>query len=339
MITEEIEETNGVTIETEAPDGMMKEIVQKQRAYFNTGATKEVNFRIRALKKLKEALQVHESNLLKALHDDLAKSEQEGYATEIGVTIAEIEYYLSHIRAWARPERVPTPLFFMPGKSRVHKEPFGTVLIIAPWNFPIKNLLGPALGAIAAGNTCVLKPSELSPHTSAALKVLFDETFDPEYIKVVEGGVPETTELLKERFDYIFYTGGAAVGKIIYQAAAKHLTPVTLELGGKSPTIVDDDFNIDIVAKRIAWGKCLNAGQVCIAPDYVLVRSTVKDRLVEELKKALEGFYGEEPSKSPDLGRIINDRHFERVRGLIEGNVVHGGQTDAKNKVYSAYHR
>ncbi|HIA06412.1 MAG TPA: aldehyde dehydrogenase family protein, partial [Flavobacteriales bacterium] len=174
MITEEIEETNGVTIETEAPDGMMKEIVQKQRDYFNTGATKEVNFRIRALKKLKEALQVHESNLLKALHDDLGKSEQEGYATEIGVTIAEIEYYLSHIRAWARPERVPTPLFFMPGKSRVHKEPFGTVLIIAPWNFPIKNLLGPALGAIAAGNTCVLKPSELSPHTSAALKVLFD---------------------------------------------------------------------------------------------------------------------------------------------------------------------
>ena len=332
MITEEIEETNGVTIETEAPDGMMKEIVQKQRDYFNTGATKEVNFRIRALKKLKEALQVHESNLLKALHDDLGKSEQEGYATEIGVTIAEIEYYLSHIRAWARPERVPTPLFFMPGKSRVHKEPFGTVLIIAPWNFPIKNLLGPALGAIAAGNTCVLKPSELSPHTSAALKVLFDETFDTEYITVVEGGVPETTELLEERFDYIFYTGGSSVGKIIYQAAAKHLTPVTLELGGKSPTIVDDDFNIDIVAKRIAWGKCLNAGQVCIAPDYVLVRSTVKDRLVEELKKALEGFYGEEPSKSPDLGRIINDRHFERVRGLIEGNVVYGGQTDAKTR-------
>jgi len=211
----------------------MKEIVQKQKDFFRTGETKDVLFRIRQLRKLGEAITAHESNLLAALKADLNKPEQEAYATEIGVLLAEIDHNISRVRAWSRPERVPTALFFMPGKSRIYKEPFGTTLVIAPWNFPIKNLFGPVLGAMSAGNTCVMKPSELSPHTSAAMKEMVDEYFDPEYMVIVEGGIPETTELLKERFDYILYTGGTEVGKIIYQAAAKHLTPVTLELGGK----------------------------------------------------------------------------------------------------------
>ncbi|MBL4576926.1 MAG: aldehyde dehydrogenase [Flavobacteriales bacterium] len=332
MVTKEVNETNGIAVETPISDSNMKKIVQKQRDYFRTGETKDVLFRIRALRTLKKAITAHESNLVAALKADLNKPELEAFATEIGVLIAEIDYNISRVRAWSRPERAPTALFFMPGKSRIYKEPFGTTLVIAPWNFPIKNLFGPVLGAMSAGNTCVMKPSELSPHTSAAMKEMIDEYFDPEYLVIVEGGVPETTELLKERFDYMLYTGGTEVGRIIYQAAARHLTPVTLELGGKSPTIVDDDFNIDIVAKRIAWGKCLNAGQVCIAPDYVLVRKGVKDKLIEALKKALDGFYDGDASKGDDFGRIITDKHFERVSNLIEGDIVYGGQTDAKTR-------
>ncbi|MBL4754097.1 MAG: aldehyde dehydrogenase [Flavobacteriales bacterium] len=310
----------------------MKEIVQKQRDFFNTGATKEVNFRIRALRTLREALVQYEPKLLASLKADLHKPELEAYSIEIGVIIAELDYNISRIRAWAKPERVKTALFFMPGKSRIYKEPYGTALIIGPFNVPVKNIFGPVLGAISAGNTCVIKPSEQSSHTSAVLKEMISEFFDPEFMTVVEGGVPETTALLEQRFDYIFYTGGAQVGKIIYQAAAKNLTPVTLEMGGKNPTIVDDDFNIDTVAKRIAWGKCLNAGQLCVAPDYVLVRRQVKEQLVAELKKAITEFYGDDPSKTDDYGRIVNDQHFNRIKNMIEGDVVHGGRTDEKTR-------
>lgn len=332
MITEEIAETNGIAVESKVPDSKMKDIIQKQRDYFKTGATKEINFRIRAMGKLREALVKYEPKLLKSLHADLHKPELEAYSIEIGVVIAELDYYISRIRAWARPERVKTALFFMPAKSRIYKEPYGTVLIIGPFNVPVKNIFGPLLGAVSAGNTCVIKPSEQSSHTSAVLKEMFDEFFNPEFLTVIEGGVPETTELLNERFDYIFYTGGAQVGKIIYQAAAKNLTPVTLEMGGKNPTIVDDDCNIATVAKRIAWGKCLNAGQLCVAPDYVLVRRAYKDKLIAALKKAIEGFYGDDPSKTDDYARIVNDQHFERIKNMIEGDIVHGGRTDAKTR-------
>jgi len=314
------------------PKSNIASVVQAQRDFFNSGATRDVKFRIEALKKLKNMLEINEDKILKALNADLRKPALEVYATEMGVLISEIAYNLSHIRSWVRPQRVPTALFFMPGKSRIYNEPYGVTLTIGPWNFPIKNLFGPALGAMTAGNTCVLKPSEGAPHTSKVIAEMVSDHFDGNYIKVVEGGVPETTELLKERFNYVFFTGGTEIGRIVYQAAAKNLTPVTLELGGKSPAIVDDDYNIDVTARRIAWGKFLNAGQVCIAPDYVLVNKKVKSKLVSLLKDMVKEFYGDDPAQSPDFARIVNDKHFNRVKNLIEGDVVIGGESDEKER-------
>jgi len=312
-----------------------KELIERQREFFDSGQTRPLSFSIEQLKKLKNAILKHEKNLERALKADLNKSEMEAHATEIGITVAEIEHNLRHIKDWVKPQKVSTPLFFLPGKSRIHYEPFGVALIIAPWNYPIKNLFGPALGAVTAGNCTILKPSELSPHTSAAINEMISEAFDPAFMTVVEGGVPETTELLKERFDYIFFTGGTEIGRIVYQAAAKHLTPVTLELGGKSPTIVDKNINLDVTAKRIAWGKFTNAGQTCVAPDYVLVHKKVKEKLLKRLTEIIHEFYGSDPSKSPDFGRIITDRHFNRIKNLIEGDIVTGGDTD-ENQRYIA---
>lgn len=310
----------------------MKNIVNKQREFFNTGVTKSESFRREQLTKLKNAIRKNEQELLAALKSDLNKSPMEAYATEIDVTLAEIEYYLKNLRSWMKPERVSTPLFFVPGSSWLYKEPYGVALVIGPWNYPFKNLFGPVLGAISAGNTVIIKPSELSSATSAAINKMVSETFDPRYMKVVEGAAPETAELLKERFDYILFTGGTEIGRIIYQAAAKHLTPVTLELGGKSPCVVDADTDLDVTVKRIAWGKFLNAGQTCIAPDYILINKKIKKQFIEKFKQAITDFYGAEPKNSPDLARIINDRHFERVKKLIEGDVVAGGQTDAAQR-------
>ena len=329
---EEVIETEATVSTNNVPKSDFTALIDKQRAFFNAGETRGVRFRIRQLKKLKEALETHESRILEALKADLRKPELEAWTTEIGVTITEIEYNLSHIRSWVRPKRVPTALFFMPGKSRIYSDPFGVALIIGPWNFPIKNVLGPALGAMTAGNCCVLKPSEHAPHTAVALENMITEFFDPEYLTVAQGGIPETTELLKHRFDYVFFTGGTEIGRIVYQAAAKHLTPVTLELGGQNPCIVDDNSHIEVAARRIAWGKVLNSGQVCIAPNYVLVKKSVKKELIVHLKKAIEEFYGGDAKSTDDFGRIVNDVHFERIKNLIEGDVVHGGETDAKER-------
>jgi len=309
-----------------------KELIQRQRKFFDSGKTRSVSFRIEQLKKLKNAIIKHEKNLLRALKADLNKSEMEAHATEIGITVAEIEHNIKHIKNWVAPQKVSTPLFFLPGKSRIHYEPFGVALIISPWNYPFKNLFGPALGAVTAGNCTILKPSELSPHTSAVINEMISEAFDPDFMAVVEGGVPETTELLKEKFDYVFFTGGTEIGRIVYQAAAKHLTPVTLELGGKSPTIVDKNINIDVTAKRIAWGKFTNAGQTCVAPDYILVHKQVKQKLLDRLTEIIHEFYGSDPSASPDFGRIITDRHFNRIKNLIEGDVVTGGEVDESQR-------
>ena len=218
-------------------------VIDAQRAYYESGATRPPEFRVKQLKQLKKALLAHSDNLLRAMYEDLRKCEAEAYATEIGITIADIEYAIRNVRTWMEPTRVHTPLAFMPGKSRIIPEPYGVSLIISPWNYPIKNLFGPALGAIAAGNCLVLKPSEISPSTSAATKKMIDEFFEPQYIKVIEGGIPETTVLLDQTWDYIFFTGAPSVGRIVYQAAAHNLTPCTLELGGKSPTIVDKNIN------------------------------------------------------------------------------------------------
>lgn len=319
-------------IETSAATKKMQQSVQDQRAYFNTGKTKDLEFRLKMLRLLKTAIESHKENLEAALKKDLNKSETESYATEIGVTIAEINHYISNLRTWVRGHKVPTPLFFLPGKSEIRYEPYGVCLVIGPWNYPFKNLFGPVLGAVSAGNCIVLKPSENAPNTAAAIKDMVSEHFDPEYMVVIEGGVSETTELLKEKFDYLFFTGGTEIGKIIYQAAAKHLTPVTLELGGKSPAIIHKSANLEVTAKRLAWGKFINLGQTCIAPDYLLVDNSIKDKLIERLKKAIVDFYGEDPSKSPDLGRIVNKHHFNRVKGLIEGDVIFGGDSNEEDR-------
>jgi aldehyde dehydrogenase (NAD+) len=311
---------------------VMKTIVNKQRDFFNTGVTKSESFRREQLSKLKNAILKHEKDLLAALKSDLNKSEMEAFATEIGISIADIDYNLKHLSKWMKPERVSTPLFFLPGSSWLYKEPYGVSLIIGPWNYPFKNTVGPLIGAISAGNTIIIKPSELSSATSAVINKMISETFDPRYMKVIEGGAAETTELIKERFDYILFTGGTEIGRIIYQAAAKHLTPVTLELGGKSPCIVDSDTNLDVTVKRIAWGKFVNAGQTCIAPDYVLINKKIKNVFIEKMKQTITEFYGTDPKTSLDFPRIISDRHFERVKKLIEGEVVAGGQTDASQK-------
>lgn len=309
-----------------------EKVVQKQRNYFKTGITKPVEFRIKQLKKLKEAFIAYQPQLEKALFEDLRKSKHEAIATEIGITIAEIEHNLKNIRYWAKAKEVKTPLFFLPGKSEIYYEPFGTSLIISPWNYPVKNLFGPALGALTAGNTIILKPSEIAPSTSNVVVKMIAEYFDPEYITVLEGGVKETTELLKVKFDYIFFTGAPSIGKIIYMAAAKQLTPVTLELGGKSPTIVDKTADLDVTAKRIIWGKFVNTGQTCVAPDYLLVHKSIKDKLLSKIKTHITKFYSDNPQKSNDYGRIISDRHFERISKLIQGDVYCGGQTDGSDR-------
>lgn len=331
MTNQTVEVLDSIT-ELSAPTSQMKDIVAAQRKFFNTGRTKDLSFRIKQLRRLKTALYRYRNELANSLKEDLNKSETESYATEIGITISEIEYNLKYIRSWVKPEKVHTPLFFLPGKSHIHSEPYGVTLIISPWNYPIKNLLGPLLGAIAAGNCAVLKPSELAPATSKVINDMISSEFDPEYLKVIEGGIPETTELLKQRFDYILFTGGTEVGRIVYQAAAKHLTPVTLELGGKSPTIVDEHIDLGVTARRIVWGKFTNAGQTCIAPDYLLVNKKIKTALINKMKDTLVEFYGDDPSKSPDLGRIVTDKHFDRVKGLIVGDVVVGGQSNAADR-------
>ncbi len=310
-------------------------IVKKQKDYFWTHATKPIAFRKQQLTKLKAAFRKHEDNLLAALKKDLNKPRQEALATEIEVTVAEIDHYLRNLDDWMEPERVPTPLFFQPGSSMIMPEPFGVALIIAPWNYPVKNLFGPLLGAIAAGNTAVVKPSEISPTCSKAISDMIKDTFSPEYVVSIEGGVAETSELLKERFDYLLFTGGTEIGRIVYQAAAKHLTPVTLELGGKSPCIIDTNINMDVAAKRLVWGKFQNAGQTCIAPDYIYVNNKIKAKFLDRVKHYIVEFFGPADKPSDDLGRLISDRHFQRVSKMLTGDIIIGGVTDAATKYIS----
>ena len=308
------------------------QLIKKQRDFFNTGKTKSVEFRVQMLEKLLNALLKYEKELEQALWQDLRKPQMEAWATEVGITITETRDAIRKVGKWMKPEKVGTPLFFLPGSSWIYPELYGVCLIISPWNYPLKNLMGPVLGCISAGNTAILKPSELSPATSAMIKKIISEVFPPEYLVVVEGGADETQQLLEERFDYIMFTGGTEIGRIIYQKAAKHLTPVTLELGGKSPCIVDAQTDLDVSVKRIAWGKFTNAGQICIAPDYILVHKSIKAAFVEKMKATVKGFFGDNPKSSNDFGRIISPRHFQRVKNLIDGDVVLGGETDESEK-------
>jgi len=309
--------------------GFIDELLGNQRKFYASGATRELRFRREQLKLLRKVIEENEEKVLAALWNDLRKPRFEAYGAEIAVLYAEIRHALKHIKSWARVRRVGTPLPFLPGRSEIRPGPYGTALIIGPWNYPFQLVIAPLVAAVAAGNTAVLKPSELAPNTSRAVAELIKSAFDPAFIAVVEGGVEATRGLLERKFDYIFFTGGTEVGKKIMEAAAKHLTPVTLELGGKSPVIVDRDADIDTAARRIAWGKFINAGQTCLAPDYVLAHREVKDRLVAALGKYINEFYGDNPKTSGSYARIINERHFDRIAGLMgRGNTAAGGGRD-----------
>ncbi len=289
------------------------------RATFATGRTRDLSWRKEQLRALRRMLAECEEDLLGALRIDLGKPAIEAFLTELAFVRAEIDVTLKHLDRWVRPERVGIPVKQRPGRGRIHRDPLGVVLIIGPWNYPVQLLLAPLVGAIAAGNCAVLKPSEVSATVSATLARLLPQYLDPAAIRLVEGAVDETTALLEQRWDHVFYTGNGAIGRVVMAAAAKHLTPVTLELGGKSPTYVDASANLGVAAKRIAWGKFLNSGQTCIAPDYVLVDRSVADAFVEELGAAVREFYGDDPQASPDFGRIINGRHFGRIAALVDG--------------------
>ncbi|HEY9879424.1 MAG TPA: aldehyde dehydrogenase [Leptolyngbyaceae cyanobacterium] len=300
-------------------------LLQAQRDFFATGVTKPIDFRIEQLKRLKAAVLKYQEEIVAAAQADLGRPLYEGYF-EIGV-LGELSYILKNLTAWAKPRRVGLSLAQQPGTAWIQPEPKGVVLIIGPWNYPFQLVISPLMGAIAAGNCALIKPSEVAPATSKVVAKLIGETFDPAYVAVVEGGVETAQELLAQKFDHIFFTGGTRIGKVVMAAAAQHLTPVTLELGGKSPCIIDSDAQIETAAKRIAWGKFVNAGQTCVAPDYLLVNERVKPALIEALKKAIQEFYGEDPSASPDLARIVNERQFDRLVSLLDsGNPVIGGQ-------------
>lgn len=318
---------------TAVPPEPAADVVARLRATFDTGRTRPLDWRRGQLGRMKALLVEREAELLDALRADLGKPPTEGWATDIGIVISEIDHARRHLRRWAKPERVWAPLATRPGKARIVREPLGVVLVIAPWNYPIQLMLSPLIGAIAAGNCAVAKPSEVSAATSAALARLVPQYLDTDAIAVVEGGVPETQALLAEHFDHIFYTGNGRVGRVVMEAAARHLTPVTLELGGKSPVIVDDSADLEVAARRVAWGKFLNAGQTCIAPDYVLVAGGLEDRFVEHVARAVTTFYGDDPKASPDYARIVNDQHFERLVGLLDsGDAVIGGDHDATQR-------
>lgn len=301
------------------------------KAFFNTQQTKDISFRKEQLKKLSKAIKSYESDILEALYTDLGKNKVEAYATEIGITLKSIKNARKELKNWTKTKNVDTPLYLFPTKSYIKKEPYGTVLIIAPFNYPFQLVFEPLIGAIAAGNTAIIKPSELTPNVARVIKRLINETFDANYIEVIEGGIEETQTLIHLPFDYVFFTGSENVGKIVYQAASENLVPVTLELGGKSPVIVDETANIKVASERICFGKFTNAGQTCVAPDYILVHESVKDDLITALSKTLREFYGQNIQQSPDYGRIVNLKHYHRLTSLLNSaqmNIVFGGHSD-----------
>ena len=307
------------------------ELVQAQRAYFETGATRSPEFRLNALKQLQSAVQANEQALAEAMMSDFRKAPLEVYMTETGMVLDELRFHLKHLRAWMRQRRVPTPLAQFPSKSFRSPEPYGVCLILSPWNYPIQLCLEPLIGAISGGNCAIVKPSAYAPATSRALAKLLGDTFDPAYIAVVEGGREENQALLDERFDFIFFTGSPAVGRVVMQSAAKYLTPVCLELGGKSPVIVTESANLPVAARRIAFGKVLNAGQTCVEPDYCFVHKSVESAFLESYRSALADFF---PGGSfGEMPVIVNEKHYQRVKRLLDGQTAAiGGETDDETR-------
>ncbi len=311
----------------------IKKVIEAQREFFASGATLSYEFRREQLKKLQSALKEWEKPLCDALWKDLHKSPEEAILTEISIVGGEVKNHIKHLKKWMRHERRSTPIKMMPSCSRIVSEPLGNTLIISPWNYPVQLLLNPLVGAISAGCTAILKPSPYVPETSATIEKMIKETFDEKYIAVVQGNRNVNSMLLDERFDLIFFTGSPALGKKVMQAAARNLTPVILELGGKSPCIVDKEADIKIAARRIAWGKTLNAGQTCIAPDYLLIHSSLSDIFAKAMQKELRRLHGEDIQKSKNFVRMVNDRAFERVSSYLkDGRIVFGGTTIAKER-------
>ncbi|KAB2639671.1 MAG: aldehyde dehydrogenase [Verrucomicrobia bacterium] len=306
-----------------------KAIIARQREFFQSGATRAPEFRRAQLLKLAELLESHEAKLLAALHADLRKSAHDAYASEIGFVHGEIRYALRHLASWMKPQRRRSPMLGWPASSYIHPQPYGLALIIGAWNYPLQLLLSPLVGAIAAGNCAILKPSEFAPQTAEALEQMIRSGYPEAYLTIIQGERETADMLLREKFDSIFFTGGTATGRDVMAAAARHLTPVTLELGGKCPCIVCHDAPVETTARRIVWGKFMNAGQTCVAPDHVWVDQRIAAELLEEMKKVLAEFYGEHPQQSPDYGRIVNPRHLARLAEYLkQGSIVCGGECD-----------
>ncbi|MDY7226566.1 aldehyde dehydrogenase family protein [Hyalangium rubrum] len=327
---------NSSRLAAAAPSLDASTLVERQRAYFETRATLPLEWRRAQLQALDRAARKYEAEILAALKSDLSKSPEEAFFTEVGSIYGEIKSALKNVKAWMKPRRGSAPLVIQPARAYQYADPLGVTLIISPWNYPYQLSIAPLIGALAAGCTAVLKPSELSPATSRVLARMLSEAFPPEIVSVAEGGVEVSRALLAERWDLIFFTGGTQVGRVVAEAAAKHLTPTILELGGKSPCIIDRSADLEVTARRIAWGKYVNAGQTCIAPDYVLIPPELKGRFIELVQRAVQSFYGATARASGDYGRIISDRHFERISALAaDGKIAFGGERDAPSRYFA----
>ena len=320
-------------METALNQETILKLIENQKTFFRSQKTKDLSFRKDGLRRLKRAVRDKERQICEALWTDLHKSAQEAYITEISIVLEEIDYHLRHMERWISPRRVPTPLFMFGSRSRIIYEPYGTALIVSPWNYPFQLLINPLVGALSAGNCAVLKPSPQTPAVNRIIAELIAEIFPSEYVAVVEGDLAVYHFLLAQPFDYLFFTGSPAAGRIVMSAAAQHLTPITLELGGKSPCIADWSANIDIAARRIAWGKFLNAGQTCVAPDYLFVHKSIRDRLTERIVYYIRQFYGENPQESPDYPRMVSEAAAERLKNRMQGEtVIYGGNVDIPDK-------
>lgn len=307
-------------------------IFESQNTFFRSGATRHISFRKEALKKLHKAIRSSEDDLFCALTSDLGKSRIDSFTSEIGLVELEINYALKHMHSWARKRKVGVPFGILPATASIHSEPYGTALIMGPWNYPFQLLFSPLVGAIAAGNCATLKPSEYATHTATVITRLIRDTFEPQYITSIEGDKDTAQKLLTRKWDYLFFTGGTAIGRKVMRAAAEHLIPLTLELGGKSPCVVDKSTNIKATARRIIWGKFINAGQTCVAPDYLLVHERIVEPLIQNLKTTVGSFFGADPKQCRDYGHIINHTHFDRLVSLLENqDIIFGGKHDRQN--------
>ena len=314
-------------------ENRLDELLRNQKTFFQSHQTKSISFRKKNLEKLLNTVLLNENQIADALKKDLNKSFQEAYLTEISIVKAEIKFHLKHLRKWTRLKKVPTPLHLLPSRSHIQYEPLGVALVIAPWNYPFQLLFSPLVGVISSGCCAILKPSPDTPHTALLMENIIREAFEEEYITVVHGAKDENQLLFKKRFDHIFFTGSTRLGKIVMKAAAEFLTPVVLELGGKSPCIVDEHADLEISAKRIAWSKSINAGQTCIAPDYLLVHQSVKEKLIQKIEKYWIEMFGENPFDSEYYPRIVNDAAFDRLNGFLENGIIKaGGKTDKESR-------